>query len=339
MNKECKSTKNKTQFMVVYNSPSINSFALLTKYNVDNVKKVRSTSETLKIRKKRDKGDISFLFVPNKVFLDGRVMQCFWFLIAKFAINVPKNADKKCIEENSTIYFTTEELASYLGLSRQKTFEVIKRAHATLKEIEWVFKDDMNKSSKNNMMWSFTVIIGKGVGLRRGLYAFQLHPRFTEYLASTAIEYMPKQFFDLNPKLYPNSIAFAIKMISHFNMNSDDGSDVALTVGSLLGFAPAIPSYKDEVFLGEKIDGVVHTGRVMQRIIKPFLRDVSILEEVGVIANLAIYNGEKKVDYNALKHVKHDDFADYIVQYRVENYPIKKKKKENGEEESNEKAG
>lgn len=78
---------------------------------------------------------------------------------------------------------------------------------------------------------------------------------------------LPNEYFKLNSKRNPNSSYFLRKISEQKNMNAGTPTEDIISVQTLLNSTDELPRYED----------IASTGRIDQRIIRPFERDLDAL--------------------------------------------------------------
>ena len=308
----CRPISTDALFTPIFNSNSVNIFTYLSQKILTALKKNTDGKRTLRIQRKCKDLHIKYRMrteIADSISLDGRSAQFLWYLIAKFAMMTPPNATEQQIANNSIIVFRQSEVANIFGISPQHARLVVKDAYITLKAIEGEFSEELPGIDIRD--WHFSPLSSMVETRRFGYVGIRLNADFVQYLAHTNYKYLPIGILRIAPKKNPNSLAFAIKLVSNYNINCvrNQAQSKIVSVETLLGVATNLPK-KEEV---EKAGGRLH-----YRIIRPFVRDLDNLQKLGIITNWCfVWKTFNNVVPKDCKNITFDDFLNLNVYYEI----------------------
>ena len=306
----------------VFNSNPVNTFSYLTQKLLSGLKKKRKEKNTLTIRQvmKRTNQVIKYsinseLVEPDwrdenngQISLDGRSAQFLWFLIAKFAQELPPQPSSADINRNSVIIFRNSEIADIFKMTARNARNVIADSFITLKSVIWDF-NEWSKEKNANVHYTFSPVDTKIEVEKYGYTGIRLNLEFVHYLAKTPLRELPLSVLSLNPKRNPNSLPFAIRLISNWHINRGREQQNKIRVTSMLEIACEIPKYE---YIIEK------HGRVKHRILRPFFRDMDQLVQSGIISCWYFQKPKQpqkiSPDY---EKITYDEFKNYIIYYEM----------------------
>ena len=104
-------------------------------------------------------------------------------------------------------------------------------------------------------------------GIKNGVIFFNFSRPMYGVLMQYPIMRLPDEYFKLNSKRNPNSSYFLRKISEQKNMNAGTPTEDIISVQTLLNSTDELPKYED----------IASTGRIDQRIIRPFERDLDAL--------------------------------------------------------------
>lgn len=107
-------------------------------------------------------------------------------------------------------------------------------------------------------------------GISNGIIIFNYSLPFYGVLKQYPIMRLPTGYFKLNSKRNPNSAYFLRKISELKNMNTTGSNEDIISVQTLLSSTDELPKYED----------IASTGRIDQRIITPFERDLNALNNI-----------------------------------------------------------
>ena len=104
------------------------------------------------------------------------------------------------------------------------------------------------------------------VKIKNNIIFFTFSPEFFIIMKTMPVMHYPEKLFRINLKKNPNSYYFLKKIAEHKKMNYFKKNADTISVKTLLGCTPELPSYED----------VVNSDRAVgRRIIEPFERDMN----------------------------------------------------------------
>lgn len=149
-----------------------------------------------------------------------------------------------------------------------------------------------------------------GKPIKRGEAEVQLTFSMAEYLSGAYIMPYPSALFAINTQYHPYSIPFCWKLCSLYNMNWGKPSQGRTTVETLLRAAKGIPRYET----------MASKGKIYERIIAPFDRDMRELVDRGILSDYYYYDdmGARVDNIAALSYLS---FSGLNIWYELKNYP------------------
>ena len=240
-----------------------------------------------------------------------------WQLLDLLTMKLTDNPRKA---QEPTVKITLDEYMQRRGLKDRKAakeqaiadLEIIKSASFTLEELS-------GKGKKNGRVsYRFINLADSGSVERNGDIILTFGATFHKSLASAPVMFYPPQLQKINNRRYPNAYYLGRKIAEFKNINalhSNEGN--IISVKTLLENAPFIPS----------VDEVASQNRnFTDRIIEPFERDMSALQEV-FSWEYCHANGEPLTD-EELKDFTFDTFLSCNVKISWQDYPDQTKRRE-----------
>ena len=302
-------------FTPIYNSNGVNFFSYLSKTVLTAMKSKNNKGKYVVIRHENDKMKLDYRIrkeIIDIITIDGRSAQFLWFLIAKYALlkKQLKKFNVKDADNSTIIVFRQSEVAKVFGITPRYARTVVQDGFSELNLIEWKFDESLPNAEVRT--WHFRPVDTMVETKRYGYVGIRLNVDFVNYLNHTYIEYFPVGIMRIVPKRNPNSLSFAIKLVSNYNINKRNGNEEQakkVSVKVLLGIASNLPK-KEAV---EKIH-----ARLNDRIIRPFVRDMDNLKELNIISDWYFIwpnsGGRVVQDY---KKIIYDDFEKMVVFYLI----------------------
>lgn len=219
-------------------------------------------------------------------------------------------------------------LAKYMEACRIKD---LKEARAQLNDaikaiyavsLEWdevVYEKPEGKSRKvkttkhHRMRISdHTITQEEGNPVKRGVAEFRLSFDMAEYLSGAYIMPYPDALLSINTHYHPYSIPLGWKLCALHNMNFGTDRANVTTVKTLLSAAKGIPRYSD----------LASKGKIYERLIYPFDRDLAALVEASVLSTYWYYDGSgKRIESAQLGGLSYAEFSALYIHYELKNYP------------------
>ena len=219
-------------------------------------------------------------------------------------------------------------LAKYMEACRIKD---LKEARAQLNDaikaiyavsLEWdevVYEKPEGKSRKvkttkhHRMRISdHTITQEEGNPVKRGVAEFRLSFDMAEYLSGAYIMPYPDALLSINTHYHPYSIPLGWKLCALHNMNFGTDRANVTTVKTLLSAAKGIPRYSD----------LASKGKIYERLIYPFDRDLAALVEASVLSTYWYYDGSgNRIESAQLGGLSYAEFSALYIHYELKNYP------------------
>ncbi len=156
----------------------------------------------------------------------------------------------------------------------------------------------------------------KGVRIKNNIIIFTFSDEFFVIMKTMPVMHYPEKLFKINLKKNPNSYYFLKKIAEHKKMNYFKKNADTLSVKTLLGCTPELPSYDD----------VVNTDRAVgRRIIEPFERDMNELSD-QLRWEYCHANGTKLTD-DELVNFNYHIFSGLLIKIKWKEYPQLHRKK------------
>lgn len=156
----------------------------------------------------------------------------------------------------------------------------------------------------------------KDVKIKNNIIVFTFSDEFFVIMKTMPVMHYPEKLFKINLKKNPNSYYFLKKISEHKKMNYFKKNADTLSVKTLLGCTPELPSYDD----------VVNTDRAVgRRIIEPFERDMNELSDL-LRWEYCHANGTKLTD-DELVNFNYHIFSGLLIKIKWKEYPQLHRKK------------
>lgn len=194
----------------------------------------------------------------------------------------------------------------------------IKSARAQVKtELDNLYRLSIEWSDKENgKQRDFAKTrICDSVGIKKGVILFNLTPAFYAYLSTTHIMPYPKQLYRINAKNNPHSFYFLRRIAEHKNMNKGKSNEDIIAVKTLLEAAPLLPRYED----------LAEVGKIRERIIEPFERDMDNLE--ATLSWEYIHRNGQALTEDELSSFDYKIFSGLMIKTSWKEYPERAGKK------------
>lgn len=157
-----------------------------------------------------------------------------------------------------------------------------------------------------------TITQEEGNPVKHGVAEFRLSFDMAEYLSNSYIMPYPVALLTINTHYHPYSIPLGWKLCALHNLNF--GKDIAntTTVKTLLNAAKAIPRYSD----------LAQVGKIYERIIRPFDRDLAALVEAGVLSTYWYFDDNgNRIESGQLGLLNYAEFSALHIHYELKDYP------------------
>lgn len=215
----------------------------------------------------------------------------------------------KCTEEGSkenTVNLSLDEYAKMCGLRNLK--EIRKQINS---EIKTLMNMKVSFSRSSNREQSFSNIkICEDAQIKNNFIVFRFSDEFFRIIKSMPVMPYPMKLLSINHKKNPNSYYFLKKISEHKKMNYFKKNADTISVKTLLECTPELPKYED-VISGDRA--------VNRRIIEPFERDMSELEDV-FSWEFCHKNGTPLLD-SEIENFTYNVFLGLMIKVRWIDYP------------------
>jgi hypothetical protein len=153
------------------------------------------------------------------------------------------------------------------GLKDKKTArKQVKEDLKTLASIRVEFKE--KRKGKQGDFLNIR-LSGGTEGIVNGVIIFNFNTDYVSYIKRSGAPPLPKGLLFLNQQYNPYSSDFLFRITNHKIMNRTKSNEDIIGVKTLLDAAPQMPKYED----------IKDSGRISQRIIEPFERDMDALNK------------------------------------------------------------
>lgn len=221
----------------------------------------------------------------------------------------------KFTEMGSKEQVVTLSLDEYMRLCELKnSTEMRKQVNADLKTLKNMRVSFTKSSNREQSMQDIKLC--SEVKIKNNIIFFTFSDEFFIVMKTMPVMPYPELLFRLNLKRNPNSYYFLKKISEHKKMNYFKKNADTLSVKTLLGCTPELPSY----------DEVVNSDRAVgRRIIEPFERDMNELSEL-LRWEYCHSNGTKLTD-DELINFNYHIFYGLLIKIKWHAYPELHRKK------------
>ena len=221
----------------------------------------------------------------------------------------------KFTESGSKEQTVSLSLDEYMKLCDLKnSAEMRRQVNADLKTL-LNMRISFQKSSNREQSMS-DIVLCKSVKVKSNIIFFTFSDEFFVIMKTMPVMHYPEKLFKINLRKNPNSYYFLKKIAEHKKMNYFKKNADTLSVKTLLGCTPELPSYDD----------VVNKDRAVgRRIIEPFERDMNELSDL-LRWEYCHANGTKLSD-DELVNFNYYVFSGLLVKIRWKEYPQLHRKK------------
>lgn len=153
--------------------------------------------------------------------------------------------------------------------------------------------------------------------LKGGNIVIHLSQIFREKLETYPVMYLPNEIFKIKEKENPNAYYFMRKIAYHKYVNYFKSNANIISVKTIIESSPNIPKYEE----------IAKTGKINQRIITPFERDMNALKES--IDWEYHYPSGDKLDQESRSLLDYEIFINLVVHIQWRKYPELTKKTRN----------
>lgn len=311
--------KPKQDFLIVKKLDSSVSADLVVNTQFDTIRQGKATNQLTKLT---DASGYSYNAITGEALLSGGNINVF---IDKYTdITRSLSPTTYRLLDALTVQFTNTgssstliqlPLAEYMDRCGLRD---VKSARAQVKaELDNLYRLSIEWSDKENGKnkdYAKTRICDS-IGIKKGIILFNLTPAFYAYLSSTHIMPYPKQLYRINAQYNPHSFYFLRRISEHKNMNSGKTNEDIIAVKTLLDAAPMLPKYEE----------LAEIGKIRERIIEPFERDMDNLADT--LAWEYIHRNGQALSEEELSNFDYKLFATLMIKTTWKEYPERPTKK------------
>lgn len=185
-------------------------------------------------------------------------------------------------------------------------------------EDEWEKPEGKRRAVKNTFhhrmrITAHTASPNEGNPVKGGALKIWLDFDLAKYLAKTYVMPYHRGLYKLNTNDYPHSIQLCWKLLFLHNMNRNKPKRRnTTTVKTLLSAAKDIPTY----------ESLIEKGRIYERIIRPFDRNLAALVDVGVLSCYWYFDDhDNRIDGQRLGSLSYTEFSKLHIHYELLDYP------------------
>lgn len=221
----------------------------------------------------------------------------------------------KFTESGSKEHTVSLSLDEYMKLCELKnSVEMRRQVNSDLKTLLNMRISFQKSSNREQSMKDIRLC--KDVKIKNNIIVFTFSDEFFVIMKTMPVMHYPEKLFKINLKKNPNSYYFLKKIAEHKKMNYFKKNADTLSVKTLLGCTPELPSYDD----------VVNTDRAVgRRIIEPFERDMNELSDL-LRWEYCHANGTKLTD-DELVNFNYHIFSGLLIKIKWKEYPQLQRKK------------
>lgn len=297
-------------FSAVYDNGHINNLAYLNGLFGGDPKEIEKHIE--KGRLPVDKNETRFIFDPTLFSVSGRTHQFLMLLIEKFTIRVSKTASQSLVKANLSVTLSYAEIAKEFGVTTKAAKAIADIACLSLQTtlICGKWEDSRYKDTETvNILCNSKTHIDKLT--RQGTVTASFSPEFADKMKSMYIMWYPKRIRKIPLRKHPNANGFMMYLAFRYNINYGKECHRKETVAGLLATTKSIP---DKASLKRAC-------QVHKRIITPFIRDMNVLVQYGLLREWYFVYNEKRIPVEEYKNLKYNVFINACVYYDMLIYP------------------
>lgn len=207
--------------------------------------------------------------------------------------------------KSSTVQMPLKEYMELCGLSDEK--EARKQAKEDLEALYSLTLSFKGKGKHALDFADFRLCDYKGIA--NGIIIFNYSLPFYGVLKQYPIMRLPNGYFKLNSKRNPNSPYFLRKISELKNMNATGVNEDLISVQTLLNSTDELPRYED----------IASTGRIDQRIIRPFERDLDALQDI--LTWEYCHSKGEPLSAAELSAMDYSTFSELLIKVKWLDYP------------------
>ncbi len=259
--------------------------ALMKSANVETDYTQDRISQTLK----RNVDGIDIILDGDLSSISGQTLKVLIILLEIFTSQIPGKKSPlsqmdinigRHIKLSLKDYMKKCELTDITSAKAQLLSSIEELYHISLdwSEPAWEKPDEKKRSEKilkhHRLRITDHTITDDDLSFEHGAIDFAFSYDLTVYLSGAYIMPVPSKLFTINTRLHPYSVQFGWKLSAHRNMNDGKKTQDIIAVLTLMKSALSLPAYED----------IARTGQIIQRIVKPFERDLAELLHKGILA-------------------------------------------------------
>ena len=310
----------KERYAYIYENNITNVLSTIPQKILDNlIKQGLGDSEIQISRKFCD--DVQYWIIPFRVQLDGSTAQMFDYLIYQFTSKVHKNATLETTMKNREMEIDIRDISDKFCISMKGARKLALRTINSLANIKIdrldipVERNKVVKKKGDAIKWSFPIVSAIGTyttdrQIKNSKMKITLHERLAEMLIEANLMWFPKNLLKIDTNYYPYAYMFGRKMALNTRQNAKKKNSNYLNVKLLMDMADLLKMY-DEIKL---------KGEIKRRIIIPFLRNIKVLVNAGVLEE---WHFEDKFGTVILfpEFLSYSEFIECRVHYKLKDYP------------------
>ena len=214
--------------------------------------------------------------------------------------------------KEQAVMLPLDEYMRQCGL--KNTTEMRRQVKADLKTLTNMRVSFQKSSNREQSMQDIQLCTD--VKLKNNIIYFTFSPEFFIIMKTMPVMPYPEMLFKIDLKKNPNSYYFLKKISEHKKMNYFKKNADTISVKTLLGCTPELPSYEE----------VANSDRAVgRRILEPFERDMTELEEI-LSWEYCHSNGTKLTEAE-LSNFTYHIFYGLLIKIKWHNYPQLQRKK------------
>lgn len=216
------------------------------------------------------------------------------YLLTKFTANVSfKEPLESKIDKSREITLTLDEYMEWRNLTDKKeakksiktSLDILFNTALEWTQDLWTTPPGKKRKVKEPVKLSMRLVdtMAESFSFNKGRAVIKLNYDMAKILTQNGqIEPIPKALGQIKTNRNPNSLYIINKLISHYNMNIGKTNEHSISVATLLKCCPNIPNYEE----------IKTKGKVQQKIMIPFDRDLENLEELAILKEYTYYKAD-----------------------------------------------
>ncbi len=299
-----------SQYAPLYHNPGIDEFSYVTKGFFRNKSMDKCINSEGLYEIKRSKTTLTFN--PLAFYLSGRPQQFFTFLIERFTAKVLIGASDKQIRENRMMTFDFAEIAQEFNLTVQQAKSLAVQSASMLKgtTITTYWR-------KNTVFLPISILQDYSVEndklSRRGKITSILSEQLAHQITRKGIAIMqyPKNLrkIPINHHPYANALGYKLAVMYNDTFGKKNHGRVKMDTLFKVSCLPSRQLIDQEAL------------QIKKRIITPFVRDMNILVDYGILENWDLEYLGNIISGNDYSLEKYKYFFNSIVVYQMAGFP------------------